>query len=65
MEPDKAALTIPEFCTLYGIGRTFTYEEIGAGRLRVRKAGKRTLIRKVDADDWLNSLPETPTKGAA
>lgn len=54
----KVALTIPEFCTCYGVGRSFTYDEINAGRLKVRKAGKKTLVLKADADNWLNALPE-------
>ncbi|MDI7864076.1 helix-turn-helix domain-containing protein [Rhizobiaceae bacterium n13] len=62
MEQVKVALTIPEFCNLYNVGRSFTYEEINAGRLKIRKAGKKTLILRTDADAWLQALPE---KGVA
>lgn len=55
----KVALTIPEFCTRYSVGRSFCYEQINAGLLKIRKAGKKTLILTVDADNWLNSLPES------
>ena len=55
---EKAAYTISEFMAAYGIGKTKTYQEINEGRLRIRKVGKRTLVAKVDADNWLNSLPE-------
>lgn len=65
MEQSKVALTIPDFCNLYGVGRSFTYDEINAGRLKIRKAGKRTLILRTDADAWLNALPEAEVKGAA
>ena len=51
------AYTVREFCRAYGIGRSLTYIEIAAGRLLVRKAGRRTLILKADADAWLASLP--------
>lgn len=58
MEQVKVAFTIPEFCNLYGVGRSFTYDEISAGRLQIRKAGKKTLILRVDADAWLHALPK-------
>ena len=57
IEHSHVALTIRDFCRLYGVGRTFAYSEIAAGRLPIRKAGRRTLIVKSDADAWLHSLP--------
>ena len=53
----KVALTVNDFCTTYSVGRTFAYLEIAAGRLRTRKAGRRTLILAQDAEAWLASLP--------
>lgn len=53
----KGAYTVDEFCKAYGIGRHLAYTEMGGGRLQYRKAGRRTVIRKVDADAWLDSLP--------
>lgn len=55
---EKAAFSVNEFMAAYGIGRTKFYQEINEGRLRIRKVGKRTLVAKVDAENWLNSLPE-------
>src|ERR1700722_6052841 len=52
-------LSIDKFCTLFGVGRTFAYGEIGAGRLIARKAGRRTLIAQTDALAWLERLPVT------
>ncbi|AZO23843.1 DNA-binding protein [Mesorhizobium sp. M1E.F.Ca.ET.045.02.1.1] len=52
------AYTVAAFCDAYGIRRNSAYLEIKAGRLEIRKAGRKTLIRKVDADAWLNSLPK-------
>lgn len=49
------ALPIPEFCRLYGIGRSKTYQEINAGRLKAKKIGRKTLI--TNADEWLGNLP--------
>jgi hypothetical protein len=53
----QLAMSIDRFCKGYGIGRTKAYEEISAGRLRARKAGRRTIITTDDADDWLSRLP--------
>jgi excisionase family DNA binding protein len=50
------AFSIDEFCRRYGIGRTTSYAEIAAGRLRCRKVGKRSLITEDDAEAWLESL---------
>jgi excisionase family DNA binding protein len=56
--PRPRAMSIEEFCDLYGPGRTKAYEEIKSGRLRARKIGKRTIITLDDAEDWLRRLPE-------
>lgn len=50
-------LTIPEFCAWARIGRTKTYEEIAAGALRALKVGRRTLIMRNDAAEWLSGQP--------
>jgi len=57
MATGKVAYSIEEFCQAFGVGRTKVYEEIEARRLLVRKSGRRTLIRVVDAHAWLDSLP--------
>ena len=36
--------TIPHWCDISGYGRTRTYEDIGAGKLKAIKLGTRTLI---------------------
>jgi hypothetical protein len=53
----QRAMSIAEFCERYGPGRTKAYEEINSGRLRARKAGKRTIITEDDAEEWLRHLP--------
>jgi excisionase family DNA binding protein len=57
MQTVPQAMSIPVFCQTYGIGRSSVYEEIGAGRLPIKKAGRRTLITRKDADAWLERLP--------
>jgi hypothetical protein len=51
------AMSVQVFCDRYNIGRTKAYEEIYAGRLKARKAGRRTIITADDAEDWLSRLP--------
>ncbi|AZO45910.1 DNA-binding protein [Mesorhizobium sp. M7D.F.Ca.US.005.01.1.1] len=53
----KQAFSIEEFCTAYSVGRSLAYEEMSEGRLQYRKVGRRVVIRKVDADRWLDDLP--------
>lgn len=55
--PAKFALSVTEFCHACSIGRSTFYEEVKAGRIRILKAGKRTLIAASEVQRWLNSLP--------
>lgn len=55
---EQGAFTIDEFMNWARIGRTKAYAEINEGRLKTRKCGRKTLIRRKDAEAWLNSLPE-------
>lgn len=53
----KVAMSIREFCSVAGISRSRTYEEIKAGRLRILKCGRRTLITNEAVEAWVRSLP--------
>lgn len=53
----KQALTLKEFCEAFAISRSYAYLEIRANRLIVKKAGRRTLVLRQDADAWANALP--------
>jgi len=59
----ESAATTPAFATiemwkcLTGMGRSSTYEALGAGHLRARKLGARTLIDVPHGLAWINSLP--------
>ena len=55
--PERLAYSIRDFCALTGMGRTWVYGEIKAGRLLVKKAGARTLIPVDAARTFLDSLP--------
>ena len=55
----KLLVGITEAARMMGIGRSTLYKEIGASRLKVRKAGKRTLIAVADIHDWWENLADT------
>ena len=44
----------------FSVKRGLVYDEIKAGRLKARKAGRRTLIRSVNARLWLDGMSEPP-----
>jgi excisionase family DNA binding protein len=52
----KLALSVADFCAAFSIGRSTFYEEVKAGRLRVLKAGRRTLVASAEAERWLRGL---------
>ena len=54
----RRARTVKQFCEDYGVGKTLTYAEIKAGRLRAVKVASRTLILHADSEAWARSLPE-------
>ena len=56
-ENQAIAFSIPAFCRTYGIGRSKTYELIGAGIIEAKKFGTKTLIDRASAERWYSSLP--------
>ena len=54
---DVGALSIANACKRAGVGRTFIFEEIRSGRLKAKKAGRRTLVLREDLTAWLQALP--------
>jgi len=55
------AVTIPEAVRFTGISRSSLYEAMKRGDLPARKAGRRTLIRLVDLEHYVESLPNFET----
>lgn len=56
--PGKLAYTIREFCGAVGIGVTKFYDEVNAGRITIKKCGKRSLVTAAEAERYVASLPE-------
>lgn len=57
IEPEKGARPITEFAVWAGISRTKAFAEAKAGRLRVVKCGRSTLVTQADAEEFLRNLP--------
>ena len=57
-------LSVAEACEYLKIRKSFLYVLIGNGDLSARKLGTRTFILKSDADDLIESLPQTPIHDA-
>lgn len=53
---EKRNYRIPEFLAAYGICRTKFYMEVAAGRLKIVKCGRTTLIPREAAEAWQSAL---------
>ena len=51
-------VTIPDAVKLSGLSRTTIYEALKTGDLKAVKAGRRTLIRFAELEQYVISLPE-------
>ena len=56
------AHTIMGVCKASNTGKSKIYEEIGAGRLKAHKIGRKTIILDSDLQAWLTNLPEIQPK---
>ena len=54
---EREGLSIPQACSVAGVGRTKIYEAIAMGSLKARKIGKRTIILRTDLHEFLQALP--------
>lgn len=48
-------MSVRQFCEWSSIGRTKVYEEIATHRLKTLKVGRRRLIKRDEAQRWLDS----------
>lgn len=56
-EKPRGAMSVDDFAKWAGIGRTTAWKEIRDGHLRAVKVSARTIVRLVDADEWLATRP--------
>lgn len=59
----RITLTIPEAVRASGLSRSSIYVAMQQGQLSALKAGRRTLIRVVDLENYLASLPSFQKEG--
>jgi excisionase family DNA binding protein len=55
----RITLTIADACELLSLGRTTFYKLIKDHKIPAIKCGRRTLIRRTDIENLLNSLPRS------
>jgi excisionase family DNA binding protein len=58
-------LTVAEACKLLSMGATRFYAEVSAGKLQVRKMGRRTVISESEIVRYQRELPIVGRKDAA
>lgn len=56
--PSKAALSVAEFCRVCSIGRSSFYSLAAAGRIRIKKLGRRSLVPIDQVEALLKGLDE-------
>ena len=54
MEP--VAYRVSDFCRVYVISKASFYREVQAGRLRILKRGRRSLVERSEAERWFANL---------
>ena len=52
----RVAESVKEFCESVGIGKTFFYAEVKAGRIKTLKAGRKTLVLVSEKLAYLEKL---------
>lgn len=65
MEQAPLAYSPAQALAVVPIGRTKLFAEIAAGRLRVAKCGRRTVITRAALLEWLEALDEVPPAARA
>ena len=64
LSSSKLAFSVADCVVLADVCRDHIYDAIREGRLRARKAGRRTLILKSDLEDYLGKLPAVELRDA-
>ena len=52
------AETVNEFCAAFRIGRSLFYKEVGRGRIKILKVGRKTLVPISEREAYLQLLAE-------
>ena len=60
---EKELYRIPEVCERYSISRSNLYRDIKAGKIRIVKRGKSTLLARADIQAWANACLDANKAG--
>lgn len=52
----RELMNIETFLEVYGINRSSFYAHVKSGKLKITKDGRRTLVKREDAQEWLRKL---------
>ena len=61
---EPLSVTIPDACTMTGLGRSKLYELLASGEIRSGKAGRRRLIPVDALREWVDSLAPSQNAGS-
>jgi hypothetical protein len=64
-DTQKLAHSVAEFAKLSGVCRSLLYLAIKSGHLKIRKAGRRTLILREEGQAWLADLPSASSRASS
>jgi excisionase family DNA binding protein len=51
------AMSVSEAVRVSGLGKTSLYAAIAAGKIRIKKAGRRTLVETAELRRFIDNLP--------
>lgn len=54
----KELMTVEDFLEIYGISRSVYFAQVKKKLLKITRMGRRTLIKRTDADEWMRNLPQ-------
>jgi excisionase family DNA binding protein len=57
LRSERLGYSPAEAAAVLGVGLTFFYEQMGSGRIRALKAGRRTIIPAASLTQFLETLP--------
>ncbi len=60
----KRALSIKEFCSQYSVSPAKFYLMLGAGEIKAKKIGTRTIVPHEEAERWMAGLPSFSPRAA-
>lgn len=57
-ETQKELMSVDDFLQIYSVSRSMYFSHKNKGLLKVTALGRRTMIRRSDAEAWLDNMSE-------